>query len=240
MMKLKDLYTKRNEEKKKELLKAVENSTKTYEVGSEPIYVCRSLNDSREKRTSFWVFFFHIIQNYDTIQPEITARRKFMKKSKKLAKISTTVIGIYLLFLVVIGVKTALLCHDFSKIGMIGIDLSAGAKNLDDYISGYAMVPGAFFTLLGSSFGGVIFFLLMFAIVFACVVLLVHIVISCILIRKEKLRTDAMLKLVMAIVGLLFSVILLKSAALSFLMVVPLLMAMVEYNYAKTETEEKV
>ena len=80
----------------------------------------------------------------------------------------------------------------------------------------------------------------MFAIVFACVVLLVHIVISCILIRKEKLRTDAMLKLVMAIVGLLFSVILLKSAALSFLMVVLLLMAMVEYNYAKTETEEKV
>ena len=134
-----------------------------------------------------------------------------MKKSKKLAKISTAVIGIYLLFLVVIGVKTALLCHDFSKIGMIGIDLSARAKNLDDYISGYAMVPGAFFTLLGSSFGGVIFFLLMFAIVFACVVLLVHIVISCILIRKEKLRTDAMLKLVMAIVGLLFSVILLKS-----------------------------
>ncbi len=163
-----------------------------------------------------------------------------MKKSKKLAKISTAVIGIYLLFLVVIGVKTALLCHDFSKIGMIGINLSAGAKNLDDYISGYAMVPGAFFTLLGSSFSGVIFFLLMFAIVFACVVLLVHIVISCILIRKEKLRTDAMLKLVMAIVGLLFSVILLKSAALSFLMVVPLLMAMVEYNYAKTETEEKV
>ena len=93
-----------------------------------------------------------------------------MKKSKKLAKISTAVIGIYLLFLVVIGVKTALLCHDFSKIGMIGIDLSAGAKNLDDYISGYAMVPGAFFTLLGSSFGGVIFFLLIFAIVFACVV----------------------------------------------------------------------
>lgn len=163
-----------------------------------------------------------------------------MKKSKKLAKISTAVIGIYLLFLVVIGVKTALLCHDFAKIGMIGIDLSARAKKLDDYISGYAMVPGAFFTLLGSSFGGVIFFLLMFAIVFACVVLLVHIVISCILIRKEKLRTDAMLKLVMAIVGLLFSVILLKSAALSFLMVVPLLMAMVEYNYAKTETEEKV
>ena len=162
-----------------------------------------------------------------------------MKKSKKLAKISTAVIGIYLLFLVVIGVKTALLCHDFSKIGMLGIDLSARAKNFD-YISGYAMVPGAFFTLLGSSFGGVIFFLLMFAIVFACVVLLVHIVISCILIRKEKLRTDAMLKLVMAIVGLLFSVILLKSAALSFLMVVPLLMAMVEYNYAKTETEEKV
>ena len=31
MMKLKDLYAKRNEEKKKELLKAVENSTKTYE-----------------------------------------------------------------------------------------------------------------------------------------------------------------------------------------------------------------
>ena len=31
MMKLKNLYTKRNEEKKKELLKAVENSTKTYE-----------------------------------------------------------------------------------------------------------------------------------------------------------------------------------------------------------------
>ena len=166
---------------------------------------------------------------------------KNYEESKKLAKISTAVIGIYLLFLVAIGVKTALLCHDFSKIGMIGIDLSARAKKiLDDYISGYAMAPGAFFTLLGSSFGGVIFFLLMFAIVFACVVLLVHIVISCILIRKEKLRTDAMLKLVMAIVGLLFSVILLKSAALSFLMVVPLLIAMVEYNYAKTETEEKV
>ena len=31
MMKLKDLYAKRNEEKKKELLKTVENSTKTYE-----------------------------------------------------------------------------------------------------------------------------------------------------------------------------------------------------------------
>ena len=31
MMKLKDLYAKKNEEKKKELLKAVENSTKTYE-----------------------------------------------------------------------------------------------------------------------------------------------------------------------------------------------------------------
>lgn len=31
MMKLKNFYAKRNEEKKKELLKAVENSTKTYE-----------------------------------------------------------------------------------------------------------------------------------------------------------------------------------------------------------------
>ena len=31
---------------------------------------------------------------------------------------------------------------------MIGINLSAGAKNLDDYISGYAMVPGAFLRCL--------------------------------------------------------------------------------------------
>ena len=31
MKQLKDLYAKRNEEKKKELLKAVESSTKTYE-----------------------------------------------------------------------------------------------------------------------------------------------------------------------------------------------------------------
>ena len=61
------------------------------------------------KKNIFPVFFFHIIKNYDTIQSEVTTRRKFMKKSKKLAKISTAVIGIYLLFLVVIGVKTALL-----------------------------------------------------------------------------------------------------------------------------------
>mgnify|MGYP004729373805 CR=1 FL=1 len=154
-----------------------------------------------------------------------------MKKSKKLAKISTAVIGIYLLFLIVIGVKTALLCHDFSKISMIGIDLTAGANNLDDYISGYAMVPGAFFTLLGSSFGGVIFFLLMFAIVFACVVLLVHIVISCILIKKRKLKADAWMKIIVFSIFTCVAAFLIQSSVIAVMMAVPVVFG--AYVFAK-------
>ena len=155
--------------------------------------------------------------------------------NKKLAKISTGIMGVYLLILTVIGIKVIFLCRDFSKIGKIGMDMAAGTRSLDDYISGYAMVPGAFFTLLGSSFGGVIFFLLMAAIICICIVLLIHIVISIVLIKKEKIRTDAILKLILLSVGTIISMFFLKSITLSVLMIIPLVISGMEYQNVQKE-----
>ena len=131
----------------------------TLEAGLRTVYICRGLKPQNEKEHLPGVLFPYYSELwYNTIR-NYSEEKIYEEELKKLAKISTAVIGIYLLFLVVIGVKTALLCHDFSKIGMIGINLSAGAKNLDDYISGYAMVPGAFFyAALEAVFSGVIFF----------------------------------------------------------------------------------
>ena len=111
---------------------------------------------------------------------------------------------------------------------------------MDEYISGYAMVPGLFFTLLGSTLGGLVFFLLMAAIAFVCFILLVHIIVSWVLIKKGKMRTDATLKMILLTIGLVFSVFFMRYVFLTILATVPLFVSMIEYRCEKKETEEKM
>lgn len=140
------------------------------------------------------------------------------------AWLSTVFIGVYTLFLVIGMARIALLLFYTKHITTAGTHMISEARMMSDYISGYMVLPGAFTTLLGS-FTGVMALLLAVGIFIPVLVCLVTLVISCILLKKKKLQTDAWMKLIVFLILSVISFIIFQSIWICIIMVIPVVLS---------------
>ena len=140
------------------------------------------------------------------------------------AWLSTVFIGVYTLFLVIGMVGIAVLLSYTKHITTAGTHMVSEARMMSDYISGYMVLPGAFTTLLGS-FTGVMALLLAVGIFIPFLVCPVTLVISCILLKKKKLQTDAWMKLIVFLILSVLSWIIFQSIWICIIMVIPVILS---------------
>ena len=103
---------------------------------------------------------------------------------------------------------------------MTGVDITAMASGSDDYISGYFIVP----RILGTVFSGMteMAVLILAGVLFAVLfILLAVLVISCVLIKKRKLKADAWMKVIVFSIFTCIAAFLIQSSVLAVLMAVP-------------------
>lgn len=106
---------------------------------------------------------------------------------------------------------------------MTGVDIAVMTGGSDDYISGYLIVP----RILGTVFSGMaeITVLLLAAVLFiVLLILLAVLVISCILIKKRKLKADAWMKIIIFSILTGMSAFFIQSSVLAVLMAVPVVL----------------
>ena len=140
------------------------------------------------------------------------------------AWLSTVFIGVYTLFLVIGMVGIAVLLSYTKHITTAGTQMVSEARMMSDYIGGYMVLPGAFTTLLGS-FTGVMALLLAVGIFIPFLVCPVTLVISCILLQKKKLQTDAWMKLIVFLILSVLSWIIFQSIWICIIMVIPVILS---------------
>ena len=146
-----------------------------------------------------------------------------MQEREKLpttAWLSTIFIGVYTLFLAIAEAGIAVLLFYAKHITTAGTQMVSEAGTMSDYIGGYFVLPGAFTTLLGSLTGvmTILFAAAIFILFLACPVTLV---ISCILLKKGKLQTDAWMKLIVFLILSVFSWIIFQSTGMTVVMAIP-------------------
>lgn len=157
------------------------------------------------------------------------------KKLPTTAWLSTVIIGIYTLFLAVAEAGMAFLCLYADHITAAGAQMASGSLNTDDYISGYLMLPGSFTALLGSLTGTMALILSACILIFLLVCPIV-LVVSVILLTKQKIHADAWLKVIAFFILSIISWMLFESIFLTMLMVMPAALgAMTLSNERKAE-----
>lgn len=145
------------------------------------------------------------------------------EKVPKATSFSTILIGIYMVILSGVEIAAVLFCKIAGDATMTGVDITAMAGGSDDYISGYLMAP----RILATVFGGMteMAVLILAAVLFAILfILLAVLVISCILIRKRKLKADAWLKIIIFSVFTCIAAFLIQSSVLAVMMAVPVVL----------------
>ena len=140
------------------------------------------------------------------------------------ACLSTVFIGVYTLFLVIGMAEIAVLLFYTKHITTAGTHMVSEARMMSDYISGYMVLPGVFTTLLGS-FTGVMALLLALGIFIPFLVCPVTLVISCILLKKKNLQTDAWMKLIVFLILSVISFIIFQSIWICIIMVIPVFLS---------------
>lgn len=140
-----------------------------------------------------------------------------MEKVSKATSFSTILIGIYMVLLSCVEIAAALFCKIAGDAAMTGVDITAMARGSDDYISGYFIVP----RILGTVFSGMaeITVLILAAVLF--IVLLAVLIISCILIKKRKLKADAWMKIIVFSIFTCVAAFLIQSSVIAVMMAVP-------------------
>ena len=109
-----------------------------------------------------------------------------MEKVSKATSFSTILIGIYMVLLSCVEIAAVLFCKIAGDATMTGVDITAMARESDDYISGYFIVPH----ILGTVFSGMaeITVLILAAVLFiVLLIFLAVLIISCILIKWNNL-----------------------------------------------------
>ena len=130
-----------------------------------------------------------------------------MEKVSKATSFSTLLIGIYMVLLSCVEIAAALFCKIAGDAAMTGVDITAMARGSDDYISGYFIVP----RILGTVFSGMA----------EITVLIAVLIISCILIKKRKLKADAWMKIIVFSIFTCVAAFLIQSSVIAVMMAVP-------------------
>ena len=146
-----------------------------------------------------------------------------MQEKEKLpatAWLSTVFIGIYTLFYAIAEAGIAVFLFYAKYITAAGTQMVSEAGTMSDYISGYFVLPGVFTTLLGSLTGvmAVLLATTIFLLFLACTVTLVM---SCVLLKKRKLESDARIKLNVFLILSALSWIIFQNAWIAVVMAIP-------------------
>ncbi len=150
-------------------------------------------------------------------------REEHMEKVSKATSFSTILIGIYMVLLSCVEIAAVLFCKIAGDATMTGVDITAMVRENDDYISGYLIVP----RILGTVFSGMaeITVLILAAVLFiVLLIFLAVLIISCILIKKRKLKADAWMKIIIFSILTGMSAFLIQSSVLAVLMAVPVVL----------------
>ena len=142
-----------------------------------------------------------------------------MEKVSKATSFSTILIGIYMVLLSCVEIAAALFCK-IAGAAMTGVDITAMARGSDDYISGYFIVP----RILGTVFSGMAEITVLILAAMLLIVLLIFLavlIISCILIKKRKLKADAWMKIIVFSIFTCVAAFLIQSSVIAVMMAVP-------------------
>lgn len=142
-----------------------------------------------------------------------------MEKVSKATSFSTILIGIYMVLLSCVEIAAALFCKIAGDAAMTGVDITAMARGSDD-LSGYFIVP----RILGTVFSGMaeITVLILAAVLFiVLLIFLAVLIISCILIKKRKLKADAWMKIIVFSIFTCVAAFLIQSSVIAVMMAVP-------------------
>jgi len=132
-----------------------------------------------------------------------------MEKVSKATSFSTILIGIYMVLLSCVEIAAALFCKIAGDAAMTGVD-----------ITGYFIVP----RILGTVFSGMaeITVLILAAVLFiVLLIFLAVLIISCILIKKRKLKADAWMKIIVFSIFTCVAAFLIQSSVIAVMMAVP-------------------
>ena len=136
-----------------------------------------------------------------------------MEKVSKATSFSTILIGIYMVLLSCVEIAAALFCKIAGDAAMTGVDITAMARGSDDYVSGYFIVP----RILGTVFSG----MAEITVLIVLLIFLAVLIISCILIKKRKLKADAWMKIIVFSIFTCVAAFLIQSSVIAVMMAVP-------------------
>ena len=146
-----------------------------------------------------------------------------MEKVSKATSFSTILIGLYMVILSCLEIGAILFCRIAGDATVTGADITVMTGGSDDYISGYLIVP----RILGTVFSGMaeITVLILAAVLFiVLLIFLAVLIISCILIKKRKLKADAWMKIIIFSILTGMSAFLIQSSVLAVLLAVPVVL----------------
>lgn len=146
-----------------------------------------------------------------------------MEKVSKATSFSTILIGLYMVILSCLEIGAILFCRIAGDATVTGADITVMTGGSDDYISGYLIVP----RILGTVFSGMaeITVLILAAVLFiVLLIFLAVLIISCILIKKRKLKADAWMKIIIFSILTGMSAFFIQSSVLAVLMAVPVVL----------------
>lgn len=144
-------------------------------------------------------------------------------KNKKIplgSLISTILIGIYMIFFLCAGIGSLFLVRYAGEITTVGINLATIPGENGDYISGYLMFPGSLTALLGGM-TGVVAFLLVVGFVLLFVIFLILFIFSIVMLKRQKIKADACVKITVCFILSILSWVLLQSAWIILLLIIP-------------------
>ena len=143
------------------------------------------------------------------------------EKVSKATLLSTILIGIYSAVLFCVDVSAVLFLRMLGNAAMTGTEITAGGP--DDFISGYFVFP----RILATVFSGMteITVLIFAAGIFAVLLIfLVVLILSCVLIRKRKLKADAWMKIIVFSIFACMAALLVQSTVVAVVMAVPVVL----------------
>lgn len=142
------------------------------------------------------------------------------KKIPRGSLISTVLIGIYTIFFLCAGIGALFLVRYAGEIATVGINLATNSGGNGDYISGYFMFPGLMTALLGGM-TGVVAFLLIAGIILLFLIYLILLITSVIMLKKQKIKADAYVKITICVILSILSWVLFQSVWIVLLLIIP-------------------
>ena len=125
-----------------------------------------------------------------------------------------------MMFSLCAGIGSLFLVRYAGELTTVGMNLATNPGENGDYISGYLILPGSLTALLGGM-TGVVAFLLAVGIVLLFVIFLILLISSIVMLKKQKLKADAYVKITIFSILSILSWVLFQSAWIILPLIIP-------------------